>query len=115
MVALKSMSGFLNGKRGYVKMMAQIVKKAMAAASGWLKISLGFAILSIPIDLLRGHPILNGLWHDWLVANTGLRWQLLGVVLAVLVVAWLGLTLIFALGYGVAAWLKKQDKVKSSD
>ena len=94
--------------------MAQTIKKAMAAAKDWIQISIGFAIISIPINLLMGRPVLNGLWHDWVVADAGLRWQLLGLVLGVLLAAWVVLTLLFTLGYGLNGWLKQQDHKSSN-
>jgi len=86
-----------------------MINRAMKAASDWLLMGIVFGLLKIPIDLLLHRPILNGLWHDWLVGTTTDRWFMLGLFVAVVVIGWGLLTVIFLLGGWLKAWLKQQD------
>ncbi|MFC6181635.1 hypothetical protein [Lactiplantibacillus daowaiensis] len=86
-----------------------ILKAAMQAASHWIGYCLVAALFKIPIDLILKRPVLNGLWHGFVVASWLVRGQMLGLLLVILLGGWLVFTVVSALGKLISAWLKRQD------
>ncbi|ETY74268.1 hypothetical protein [Lactiplantibacillus fabifermentans] len=66
-----------------------MLKRSAFDALTWLKIDLGFILISIPIDWLLGRPLLLGLVDNWLVGTTGERWGILGLTLIIIAGSWL--------------------------
>ncbi|BDZ31901.1 hypothetical protein RA086_11735 [Lactiplantibacillus sp. WILCCON 0030] len=81
-----------------------MVRKSGQDAWHLLWYGIGFALLTMPFDWLIGRPLLHGLIHEWLIAETESRWAMLGFLFAFLIVIWL---VFFLIGISFR-WLNQQ-------